>query len=588
MKDLKAVKKIIDELIYIMDKKQKRMFVLILFLMIVGALLELVCVSVIMPLIYAIMSPQALVENKYVGPIIHFWGAESDKEIILLVSISIICMYIIKNLFTAISMRIQIKYRAQFQKDLSTKIMVAYMNRPYEFFVNTNSGVLLRGVGVAVSGVYEVLDNFSKIISNILNALTISIFIFCVDSLMAIGVIGLCSACFLGVTLYFKRKISILGKKQWEATALTGKYAIQALGGYKEIKVRQAANHFVRQYSDASEESKKATIENSFIGILPERIIESVCISGIILVVLFRVMMDVDVAEFIPNLAAFAVAAFRILPSIAQLTSQFNWLVYWKPSLDETYNNLLEVEGFENNNVEIGDDLYNTCEKMDFNSSIEVKNVSWRYLGADADVLSDFSMCINKGESIGIIGTSGAGKTTFADMLLGLLKPRCGDILIDGKSIFEFPKEWAKTVGYVAQTTFLLDESIRRNVAFGVDDSEIDDDRVWEALEQAQLKTFVEKIPEKLNHVLGEGGVKLSGGQRQRISIARTLYFNPDIVVLDEATSALDNSTEKAVMEAIEYLHGKKTMIIVAHRLSTIEKCDKIYEILNGKAYERR
>lgn len=586
MQDILTLVNMIKRLNWIMNKKQKRIFLLLFVFVFIGSLLELLCVTIIMPLIYAIITPEKLLDNQITGAVLSKLHLVEKNQIIFAICFAIIVLYLFKNGFLIFSLRLQIVFRAKFKKDLSTRMLETYMKRPYSYFVNTNTGVLLRGVGTAVDGVYEILDNLSRFVSEMLTVLAIGGFIIIVDPIMAIGVLFFAGLCFLLVTIYFKRRISILGKKQWDTLSLTNKYAIQALGGYKEIKVRQVSSYFVKKYSEASEITKNATIENNFINILPERIIETVCITGIISVVYIRLLMNVDVTEFVPQLAAFAVAAFRILPSISRMSGQINNMVYWRPCLDETYNNIKEVKDCEASLVGI-DEKEKQNDSLHFDDYISIEQISWKYDTGSPNVLNGLSMHINKGESVGIMGTSGAGKTTLTDILLGLMKPQEGSITVDGMDIYSSPKAWADLVGYVPQTTYLIDDTLKNNVAFGVDESQIDEDRVWRALEQAQLKDFVQALPGNLHHVLGEGGVRLSGGQRQRIAIARTLYFEPDIIVLDEATSALDNETEKAVMESIEYLQGKKTMIIVAHRLNTIKKCDKIYEIRDGKAYLR-
>ena len=583
MQDIKTLRNMIKQLSWIMNRKQKKTFLCLFVMIFVGSMFELLCVTVIMPLIYAIMSPEKLLQNPFIGAFLSMLHLVERKQIIFGISLAIILLYYLKNIFLIFSMKSQIIFRAQFQKDLSTRILKTYMKRPYSYFVKTNTGILLRGVGTAVTGVYEILDNLSKFVSEVLTVVAIGAFILVVDPIMAVGVLIFAILCFLLVTLYFKNRISILGEKQWDAVSLTNKYAIQALGGYKEIKVRQTTNFFVKKFSDASEVSKKATIDNNFINILPERIMETVCITGIILVVYIRVLMNVDVTEFVPQLAAFAVAAFRILPSISRMTGQINNMVYWRPSLEETYNNIKEVYDYEAG-LNKGNEKEKTNDYVQFKDSISIEQISWKYDAGNAKVLDGLSIQIKKGESIGIIGSSGAGKTTFTDIFLGLMEPQEGTIKVDGIDIYSIPKSWATLVGYVPQMTYIIDDTIKNNVAFGVEETEIDENKIWSALEQAQLKEFVQDLPGKLQHVLGEGGVRLSGGQRQRIAIARTLYFEPDIIVLDEATSALDNETEKAVMESIEYLQGKKTMIIVAHRLNTIKNCDRIYEIKDGKA----
>ena len=229
--------------------------------------------------------------------------------------------------------------------------------------------------------------------------------------------------------------------------------------------------------------------------------------------------------------------------------------------------------------------IHNISDEI-FQNKVEVKNISWRYPNSDVYVLKDLDLTVHKGEAIGFIGSSGAGKTTLSDMILGLFKPLMGGIYVDGIDIYTIPMQWAHVVGYVPQAVYLTDDTIRNNIAFGEEEQDIEDDKIWFALEQAQFKTFVQQLPNGLDTIVGERGIRFSGGQKQRLAIARALYYDPDIVILDEATSALDNETEKAVMESIDALQKSKTLIIVAHRLTTLRNCDKVFEIKDGKAFE--
>ena len=287
--------------------------------------------------------------------------------------------------------------------------------------------------------------------------------------------------------------------------------------------------------------------------------------------------------EFVTALGAIGIAAVRILPSVSTLTNGMNGLVYMRPSLEAAYDNLMEADRYQHTveSVEI-----DSPDKMEFCDSIQVDHISWRYQKDLPLVLKELDLEICKGESVALIGESGAGKSTLADILLGLLKPESGRVLVDGTDISSIQSSWSRMIGYVPQMVFLIDDTIRQNIAFGISEEEIDDEKVWNALEEAQMRSVVESMG-GLDVIVGERGIKLSGGQRQRIAIARALYHDPDILILDEATSALDTDTESAVMEAIDALQGRKTLIIIAHRLSTIQNCDKVYEIRDRKAFQK-
>ena len=345
---------------------------------------------------------------------------------------------------------------------------------------------------------------------------------------------------------------------------------------------------FINKYDMAYFQQSKMEKRYSFLNECPEKIIEMSCITGILGIVCVRLAIGVDINRFVSQLSVFAVAAFRILPAISRLIGYMNGLVYARPALEDAYNQLMEVEEYEEqrkayirHNIQ-GD----RPTDFAFNDKIEIRGITWKYPNSDIFVLKSLDLTIHKGEAVGFIGSSGAGKTTLSDIILGLFRPLEGNVFADGTDIYTIPEAWARVIGYVPQTVYLTDDTIRNNIAFGEDEQCIEDDRIWSALEQAQLKEFVSKLPQELDTIVGERGIRFSGGQKQRIAIARALYYDPDIIVLDEATSALDSETENAVMESIDALQKRKTLIIVAHRLSTLKNCDKVFEIQNGKAVE--
>ena len=333
--------------------------------------------------------------------------------------------------------------------------------------------------------------------------------------------------------------------------------------------------------------SNKATIRHAIGANSPAYIIEAVCITGLIAIVAIRVLNNGDITSMVSQLSAIAVSAFRILPFLGSVLSCVNSIVYNTPALAASYETIhlvRELEAKENQEKKIEE---SKLADISFTNELVLSDITFKYSQRDNTVLNGLNMRIKKGSSVALIGSSGSGKTTLADIILNLLEPQQGKIEMDGYDIKKLKGQWNNIIGYVPQSIYMTDASIRRNIAFGIDEPEIDDEKVWKALEMAQLKSFVESLPKKLDTVVGEWGIQFSGGQRQRVAIARALYGEPDILILDEATAALDNETETAVMEAIDALQGIKTLIIVAHRLTTIRNCDEIYEIKDGKAVRR-
>lgn len=591
MKDLETLIVMKNKIMEILTRKQKKQCLAIIVVIFIGSLFELLGVTAILPFVQGILNIQDLYSKWYVKPILAIITFNSDFQLIAFLGIAIILIYIIKNGYLLLANYIQTRFKLRLQKDLSVLMLRSYMRRPYSYFLNVNSGDILRGVNSDVYGVYAIIEYFFKVLTEGLTVLLIAIYLVYSDPVMAIGVIVIALGCLLVITLGLKKKMHFMGERQQEVLAKQNKYAYEAINGIKEITVMQRNEQFIRQYSDAYEWKRKTDVSFYFAQALPERLIETFSVGAIIGMVCVRLAMGVDVNVFVPQLASFAIAAFRILPSISRLTGYFSGMVFYRPTLYVAYDNIIAAREYESYLKEYAethlDKEAQGNQKSQFESEIEIRNVLWKYETATEPVLRDLSLTIHKGESIGLIGESGAGKSTLVDVILGLFQPQQGSIYVDGIDVFAIKKTWAQLVGYVPQSIFLLDNTIRANIAFGLDVDEIDDQKVWNALKQAQLDGFIAGLPDGLDTMVGERGVKLSGGQRQRIAIARALYHDPEILVLDEATSALDNETEEAVMQAIDFLQGIKTMIIVAHRLTTISNCDKIYEICRGKAILR-
>lgn len=585
MKDkIRAFTSIIKKLAYILDDRQKKKSIGVLFVIIVGAAFETLGISALLPFIQGLVNLDGLKDKWYAVIISNITGINDSFAILVTLGIFIILIYLFKNLYLIFSAKVQTKFRCDIIKELSIKIFNSYMRRPYSFYLDINSAEFMRGINDDVVGVFFVLDELFRMIKSFATVFFIGIYIISTDIMLAGGILVLSGACIILIQFLFGNKIKELRVILRQANKEQYQAAYQAVSGIKDIKVMRRGEYFIKQYEMAYEKKAKADYGYCVINEVPKRMIELACVFGLIVTLCIRIKLGADMEEFVPQLATFAVAIFQMMPLIGGIASNLNGLAYKSVSLDATYRNLWEVSQYEN---EQGEEY---CEKKIghvFSQNLEIRNVSWKYSKEGSVVLKNASIRINKGESIALIGASGAGKTTMADVILGLLCPQEGHILVDGIDVYSIPQTWSEMVGYVPQTVFLLDDTIKNNIIFGKENEDADDEKVWEALEEAQLKEFVMNLPLKLNTNVGERGVKFSGGQRQRIAIARALYYNPSILVLDEATSALDNETEKAVMEAIERLHGNKTLIIIAHRLSTIKHCDRIYEIANGVAIEK-
>lgn len=569
---------------FLLTKSQKRWGIVVFLLSMLGALCETLGVSVMLPLIQVIIMPERLRQNEFLKVIFDRFQINSDTALICFVGGAVIIVYIIKNLLLVFVSYVSVKYSCKVQRELSVEMMDSYMKRGYVFFIDSNLGDLLRGMQSSISSTYTALDQFFKLVSEFLTILFICIYIFFSDWIMALCIIVLSGLCLLAIVLGFQKSVRKASQIMYNLSAHGNRILIQAFEGIKEVLVMKRENFFVKKYQENYIKQQKALISKTIAISSPTYIIEAVCITGLMIVVCIKAITTNDSVNLVAQLGTFAVAAFRILPSLGRISSSFNQFMSCVPGINETYDNFFRArKAVDMKKEETG--MFE-AEDILFKDKLRIDHVSWSYLNSDKLVLDDVSLDIAKGESVAFVGKSGAGKTTLADVVLGLLIPQEGHVYLDGIDIQTIRRNWHRVIGFVPQNINLQDDTVRRNVAFGIDDEEIDDERVWQALEQAQIKDVIVEAKDGLDTMIGEKGIRFSGGQKQRFAIARALYYNPDILVLDEATAALDTETEKAVMESIQLLQGNKTLIIIAHRVTTIKNCDKIYKIENGKAVE--
>lgn len=588
LKNVRAVWNILFQINNILSRKQKKDAILVFIYMLIGSSFELLGVSAIYPFLLVMLDFENLREKWYIRFIYDIFPNIIERDILLVIGGIVILVYILKNLFLVFNAYVQHSYAAKFQCEISTRMLSAYMRRPYLFFLDTNSGVIMRGITSDIYGAYQVFLCFLTMCTEILTVAVLGIFLFVIDWALSLSAMALMAVCFFTIMFFCKGRMKRAGNILREAEALKNQYGYQAINGIKEISVLNRREKFVKKFNKAALLEQKATAAYGFICACPDRILEGVCIGGFMGIICIKIAMGTNLNFFVPVIGSFAMAAFRILPSIARISNRVNTIVYYRPALQSVYDNMKEAEEYKMLHDGFSVRENRQSEYIHFTNKITINNIYWRYQNSRNDILHNASLYINKGESVAFIGASGAGKTTMADIIMGLFRPQRGMVEMDGIDIFTMPQEWSKIIGYVPQSVFLIDDSVRCNVAFGLEKEEISDEKIWEALKQAQMKPFIESLPNGLDTIVGERGVKLSGGQRQRIAIARALYENPDILVLDEATSALDSETETAVMESIDALQGTKTLIIIAHRLTTIRKCNRIYEIGDGVAVERK
>ena len=468
-------------------------------------------------------------------------------------------------------------------------MMINFMNRPYEYYLSADTAVIQRSITSDVNNMYGLILNLLQLISEIVVFICISTLLFLEDPMLITMVAVLLVGVLVIIKMVLKPILIKAGKENQEYYSGLFKWIEQSVMGIKEIKIANKEQYFIHEYTKCGYGYVNAVQKYNLFNATPRLIIETVCMIGLVLYLMIVMLQGMDPANVIPQLAVFAFAAMRLIPSANRMNNHLNNISYFEPFFMGVSDNLQD---------EIHDDMITydptvyekkkEVEKLEVRKNISLKDITYKYPGTEKLIFNHASMEIPIGAAVGIVGTSGSGKKTIVDILLGLLELETGSILADGAEVREQYERWLKNIGYIPQSIFMIDSTIRKNVAFGIPEDEIDDNRVWEVLKEARLDEFVRSLPQGLDTGIGERGIRLSGGQRQRIGIARALFEDPEVLVLDEATSALDNDTEAAIMDSINSLHGRKTLIIIAHRLQTIEKCDIVYRVENGKITKER
>lgn len=576
--------KIIKKALSVLEKKERKKLIIIVFLMVIGAGMEMLSVSLIMPVISAVTEPEKINSSQLMQLLWKISNSSTTEEFIKWILLILAAAFVLKNAFLYFEYYIQTLFSTRCKLRIQKKLVDKYLHRPYEFYVNVSSAEVLRVIFSDVGGTFQVINNILLLMTEMIVAVGLVSTIIVISPLMALLLViclGTLSVFLVNILKPYMRRVGEIWQKNY---ALANKWILQAINGVKEIKVTGKEDFFQDKYDEYATEAVIAEKKNTLVSNAPRMLLETVSVSGILLVLYILLCMGNSLESLIPQLSALVVAAVRLLPSVNRINTSFNTISYQSAAVDKTIYNLNEVEKWsssywKNNCIEKDIELVKECK---------LENITFKYENSEKEILCNANMSIPMGKSIGVIGTSGAGKTTAIDILLGILVPEKGEVLADGVNIASNMGAWHKKIGYIPQMISLLDDTVRANIAFGQEEQNIDDSAIWRALEEAQIKDMVDEMPQKLDTVIGERGLRLSGGQRQRLGIARALYLNPPILVFDEATSALDNDTEKAIMDAINKLHGKKTMVIIAHRLQTIEKCDIVYKVDNGKIERER
>ena len=550
----------------------------VLVLIFIGMLLETLGIGLVIPALALMTQSNLIASHPALIPLLHFLGDPNQVQLVMDGMLALLGLYVFKTIFLIFMFWRQNKFIFDLQASLSVRLFTGYLNQPWTFHLQRNSAQLIRNVTTEVNMFANTaIQSGMTLLTEGFVLFGIVVLLLVIEPLGApvvIGAVGLAAWIF---QRSIRNHILRLGESRQHHEGMCIQHLQQGLGGAKDVKILGRELDFLAQYNKHNEGSASVARKQKTLADIPRLWIELLAVGGLAALVLVLLAQSTALDALLPILGLFAAASFRIAPSANRIMGALQNLRYSLPVINTLYD---EIQLLDNTPPPQRSAL------LPFKHNLQLEHIHYRYNNAEHQALNDISLIIPRGTSVGFIGTSGAGKSTLVDVILGLLTPMSGQVKVDGVDIQDNLRGWQDQIGYVPQSIYLTDDSLRRNVAFGLPDEQIDDSAVWRAVKAAQLDEFFKSLPLGMETLVGERGVRLSGGQRQRIGIARALYHDPAILVLDEATSALDMATEKGVMEAINALHGDKTLLIIAHRLSTVANCDWVYRMEQGRVVE--
>jgi len=567
------------KVVKMLPRSQRIKFIFVLLFGVILAIVEILGVGSAAPFLAVASYPDKIHNNIYLSKVFNFLGFSSDKNFIIFLGLSVLLLIVFTNIFKALNRLFSVRFTSRCRHILSSRLMDGYLKQKYAFFLYRNTHDILVNInGEIVTIVATVLLPFVELTTSVVQILFFSVFLLIMNPFVSMFIfIGL-TAAYLFIYTILREQLSTLGTQRYNIEHEKGRVVSEAFWGIKDVKLAGKEHVFSEQYDvparkSASIESKSETLTD-----VPKYALETVASSIILIYVIYVIVSANDFIGVSVTAAVFAYSGYRMIPSTQTMFRSVTKMKFGAAAVEKVMNEFALVKESE------VFDLEPVTERLPFKKNIRIDHISFKYPSIDRKVIDDIFISINKNEMIGIMGTTGSGKTTLIDIICGFLEPisghiRVDDVIVDTSCV----RAWQANIGYVPQSIYLSNSSIAQNIAFGEPESKIDMDRVIEVAKMAQIHDFIDmSLPEKYNSYIGERGICLSGGQRQRLGIARALYSNPEILIFDEATSALDNKTEAELMSAIENISGKLTIIMIAHRLTTLRNCNKIYHLENG------
>src|SRR6056297_1143389 len=586
------MKETIRKLLSLLPKGDLFKLSVLFVMMIAASLLALLGVGTVPVFVLAVVDSERVFQMPVLGELLQALNITTTNRLVGFGALFLMSIYAIKNAYMFFYDYINTRYMLSRVMLLQNRLFKAYMNSPYLMFLTRNSSELIRNISSESSrAINQTLKpSMSILLHSIMVVVIASALIYAEPLISGLGILlfGGFSVIFLKLT---QKKMTWFGTQALRHRRSMMQAIIQGLGGFKDAKVLNRESFFLGVFGNHANQILRYELWNSILRSLPVRIIEMLALGGVLFIAVSMILQGRDPETIVPTIALFGAAVMKLKPSIFQLIDQINSIRFNKHSIEEIWYDLTRLENLyidkQKEEEKFRFESLNGSEaeqpKLQLKHAIELKNVSFVYPDSSLPAVKDVSLTIPKNSAVAFVGESGAGKTTIVDVILGLLKPQSGTIEVDGQNVYSCTEQWQKNIGYIPQEIYLLDDTIRRNICFGIPDDEIDEQSLQTAIETAQLTELIQNLEKGDRTMVGERGIRLSGGQRQRIGIARALYHNPQVLVMDEATSALDNITEKYVIDAIERLKGEKTIIMIAHRLTTVENCDTIHLMKNAR-----
>lgn len=568
---------LIRKISLLFDASDYRKIALFIFLAIIVAFAEMIGIGMIMPIINVLADPSVLEDSGYYSKAYALLGSDNPTQFITMMGCLLVFYLILKNAFIASVIFFQSRFICDSEAKLSTKLLRSYLNMPYEDYIKRNSSDLLRNINQEINHLFIQLVNASFMIATemfvVMVLLGLLLFLYPLASITVI-ILGIISAYIFMVLI--KKPLAKFGEKRVDARGRMLEWATQGLHGFKELVVANRKDYLANSFSKQAENVAKSSSLGMAMNNLPRMYIETIAIVILLVVIIQMTYSD---QNFVQALSLFGLVTFRTLPSLNRIAASSARIRFYLPSLDIISRDLLLFQKTEISNQ----NFHEENALHEFSSEITLKNVHFKYPQSSVPVLKGINLEINKGDIISLTGESGAGKSTLLDIMLGLLKPESGEVLFDGKDIYKNIFAWRQNIAYLPQFVYLINGTIKENIAFGLNENDIDEDKLQKVILQAELKAMIDNLPNGIDSIIGDVSVKISGGQRQRIGIARALYYDRDILFLDEATASLDPATEERICNTLKSLTSEVTIISISHRKALSDIANKIYRLENGK-----